>query len=341
MNILVIDENPEHLKFLSSLLSHEGYRVQSLMKGKLISESLKLDIPELIIINNNLRDMDIRICCQRIKEQVKPQIIPILMINEISPVMSISDLFSCGIEDYFSYPFSSEEIIARVKQQATIKTLKNSLEKQNYLLQVERNKRKELEDSLTQVNQELENFSPIDPITKLASRHRFDDYLDQEWRRCARERVALGDVTQTALSLILCEMDDYSLYEATYGTVASHACLYALAQIINHTVKRPSDLVATFNPKNPAVFAILLPNTNIEGAFQVATHIRAELEKLQLPHDRSTVSSVITLSMGIATAIPTQALSTEVLVNETEQALVQAKEQGKDIIVSSWGYNYL
>ena len=182
-------------------------------------------------------------------------------------------------------------------------------------------KQAELYQQLQAANQKLERLATSDALTQLANRRRFDQYLEMEWRRQARE--------QTPLSLILCDIDSFKNYNDTYGHQGGDECLRQVAGAIGDAVKRPSDLVARYGGEE---FAVILPNTKINGALQVAEHIRVKIAALQVPHAGSQVSQYVTVSLGVASIVPASESGTEILIAAADQALYEAKAQGRDRI---------
>lgn len=177
----------------------------------------------------------------------------------------------------------------------------------------------ELYQKLKQANQQLEYLATIDGLTQLANRRRFDEYIQQQSNRLARE--------QTPLSLILCDIDYFKRYNDTYGHPAGDACLVQIAQAINHAVKRPGDLVARYGGEE---FAVILPNTDETGAVQVAIAIQNQVRQLQVDHVASDVRNYVTVSIGIASNVPSHNSSPQAIIAAADRALYQAKQQGRD-----------
>jgi len=175
------------------------------------------------------------------------------------------------------------------------------------------------------LNQNLRQIALTDSLTKLANRRHLDQYLEIEWRRMARE--------QKPLALIMCDVDVFKLYNDTYGHVAGDKCLQEVAMVIAESVKRPGDLAARYGGEE---FAIVLPNTNMHGAVQLAEIIRQKLAIRSIRHHSSPLDiKIVSLSIGVASAIPRQDLSINWLIMEADQALYKAKETGRDRIVSA------
>ena len=177
----------------------------------------------------------------------------------------------------------------------------------------------ELYEQVQRVNQELQHLATHDKLTGLANRRYFDDYLDQEWRRLTRE--------QSPLSLILLDIDYFKLYNDTYGHLAGDACLEQVAGAIHRAIKRPADLAARYGGEE---FAIILPNTDLAGAIHTGERLRQAIVNAQIPHGSSPNQLYLTVSLGIAAAYPTPPLRPHDLIDQADQALYQAKEQGRN-----------
>lgn len=169
---------------------------------------------------------------------------------------------------------------------------------------------------------EVHKLANTDGLTKVANRRQFDECLYQEWLRLKRDRLPL--------SLILCDVDYFKLYNDTYGHQAGDDCLIKVAKAIQHSVRRASDIVARYGGEE---FVVLLPNTSEEGAKVVAQLIQSKIEDLRIPHKTSKVSSTVTMSLGISTLVPTAELSKESLIALADEALYQAKKNGRNQFV--------
>ena len=179
--------------------------------------------------------------------------------------------------------------------------------------------RKQMEIALKDANQELQRQANIDSLTKVANRRRFDEYLSQEWSRCAREKQTL--------SLILCDVDYFKYYNDSYGHQAGDQCLYQVAQGMAKSIKRPADVVFRYGGEE---FAMILPFTIGEGALKVAQDVRKQIVNLKIPHDLSQVSEYVTLSLGVSSIIPNVDSSPELLIAAADQALYEAKASGRN-----------
>lgn len=180
-------------------------------------------------------------------------------------------------------------------------------------------------EQLAAANQELQSLAVTDQLTQVANRRWFDKYLQVEWRRLAREK--------SPLSIILCDLDYFKVYNDTYGHLAGDFCLQQVAAILRQEVKRPADLVARYGGEE---FAVILPNTDTKGAVRVAERIRESIRNLKIVHANSLACEYVTMSLGVASFIPTHNLSPTKLIQKADEALYQAKDQGRDRVVFNW-----
>lgn len=175
----------------------------------------------------------------------------------------------------------------------------------------------EAETSLPPEDPPLPEWKQEDELTRLANRYAFDRYFHEEWRHLKRQ--------QRSLALILCELDYFEEYNETYGYAAGDQCLQEVASILQSVGRHPADMIARFSGKT---FALILPDTEGEGALSVAQVICQELAAVQLPHQGAL--GKITVSCGVATLIPTDQLTPETLIQNADRALKQAQTQGRD-----------
>jgi two-component system, cell cycle response regulator len=179
--------------------------------------------------------------------------------------------------------------------------------------------RQRMETALQQANLELERLANLDGLTAIANRRRFDEHLHREWLRLTRE--------QAPLSLILCDVDCFKQYNDTYGHLEGDKCLQQLAKVFASVAKRPADLAARYGGEE---FALLLPNTDLAGAIELAEQARLAVKCLCIRHDTSLVGAYVSLSLGVASLIPIAGSQTQDLISNADDALYKAKHEGRD-----------
>lgn len=185
-----------------------------------------------------------------------------------------------------------------------------------------------LYEEVRAANHRLQELALADSLTQIPNRRYFDNYLQQEWRRTLRE--------ESCMSLILCDVDDFKAYNDTYGHQQGDEALRAIADSLKSTVQRPGDIVARYGGEE---FGIILPGTTSVGAARIAESIQAAIQTLAIPHVNSQVSACVTLSLGIASITAQSPVSPEQMVKQADQALYQAKRQGRNQFCISFSHS--
>jgi diguanylate cyclase (GGDEF)-like protein len=151
----------------------------------------------------------------------------------------------------------------------------------------------------------------------------FDEVLTQEVRRAKRNKKPL--------SLIICDIDYFKNYNDTYGHLAGDKCLQKVAKSIESGFQRAGELVARYGGEE---FAIILPLLEKEAAVERAENLRMAIWNLNLPHESSEIAQQLTVSLGVATTNSDTPLTLQQLVNAADNALYQAKHQGRNCVAS-------
>jgi len=173
----------------------------------------------------------------------------------------------------------------------------------------------ELADSHASMRQQSER----DGLTGLYNRAMFERHLQQHWRLASR--------ANTALSLLLIDVDFFKPYNDHYGHLAGDQCLSMVASMFNRALQREDDMVARYGGEE---FVIVLPNTDTKGALQVAARIRKLLAEAKLRHEYSAAASYVTVSIGISCLIPIAQQSSKEIVDKADKALYRAKQLGRN-----------
>jgi diguanylate cyclase (GGDEF)-like protein len=159
----------------------------------------------------------------------------------------------------------------------------------------------------------------LDSLTQIANRRHFDAFLEKEWQRAIRNAQPL--------SLVVLDVDHFKLYNDTFGHAAGDVCLRKVAQALQAHALRPTDLAARYGGEE---FVLLFAETPIDAAARLAEAIRATVEGLQLVNPRSSASRWLTVSVGVATTVPTQLDEIEQLFVCADRAMYAAKESGRN-----------
>jgi diguanylate cyclase (GGDEF)-like protein len=172
---------------------------------------------------------------------------------------------------------------------------------------------------LEATNRRLGHLAHYDDLTQVPNRRYFDQHLRQEWSRLARE--------VSPLAIVICDVDFFKRYNDHQGHLAGDACLRKVAHAIQGSLKRPADIVARYGGEE---FAVILPNTDLAGALQLSREILQAVRDLQIPHGDSPIANYVTLSLGAASMLPDFKVSPATLIGESDRALYNAKDRGRD-----------
>jgi diguanylate cyclase (GGDEF)-like protein len=203
-----------------------------------------------------------------------------------------------GANDYVTKPVSVPVVTARIQTQLVLKRTVTALE---------------------HANKQLEQLSFIDGLTGVGNRRAFDQQLQREWRRAVRKG---GE----PLSVILVDVDHFKAYNDTFGHEAGDIALRSVAAALKGAVERAADMVARYGGEE---FIIVLPDTDHVGVMKVAERLRQRVAALSIEH-RTNAGPFLTISLGVATAVPGERKSVEELVRTADKALYEAKAAGRN-----------
>ena len=173
---------------------------------------------------------------------------------------------------------------------------------------------------LEKANQKLKYLSRVDDLTQVANRRSFNQYLQREWQR--------GQEQKMPLAVILFAIDYFTEYNNQYGALAGDSCLQSIAEnVSNFFVENTENLLARYDG---STFAIVMPNNNAIAAAGLAENIRNHIIKLGIEHSKSQISDRLTLSIGVASILPTKNNSFKSLTLAASLALDRAKQEGRN-----------
>jgi diguanylate cyclase (GGDEF)-like protein len=172
----------------------------------------------------------------------------------------------------------------------------------------------------------LHALTLTDPLTGLHNRRHFDDVLAREWERARRG--------QSPLAVLFIDIDNFKSYNDNHGHGAGDDCLAAVGKAIGQSLQRTADLAARYGGDE---FVVLLPDTDLDGALEVARRVRVAIGALNIPHDGSRFGCV-TSSIGVARQVPGQDDTSEELLDRADRALYGAKQAGRDGVMAAPTY---
>jgi diguanylate cyclase (GGDEF)-like protein len=291
--ILIADDTLANIRVLGTILKRERYQINVAKNGQQAVSIAMKTIPDLILMDIMMPEMDGLEACRRIKAEPSLEDIPIIFLSAKSEDEDIIQGFELGAADYVTKPFKPKILLARVKTHI----------------------------ALRQKTQDLKAFAHRDGLTLLANRRCFDEFLLQEWLRCLRMNCPL--------SLVMVDIDYFKLYNDTYGHLQGDETLKKVAQAIAKIGDSSNDLAARFGGEE---FSSIYGGSNLEAGIQFAQKICNDIEALQIPHSNSKISDVVTTSVGVACLIPEDPNSYLNLIKIADEKLYVAKTSGRNQI---------
>lgn len=328
MKILIVDDSRHIRTQLKVLLNSDGY--SDLVFAKTACEAftyLGIDSPKpandqqvaLILMDIIMPDMDGIVACRKIKAVDHLQDIPVIMVTGDTTPESLQQAFDAGAVDYITKPLKKVELLARVGSVLRLKheiDVRKSHEKE--LLDLTR-LLEETNTKLQQSNEMLQRTASVDGLTGIANRRYFDEFVEKEWRRAIR--------LSRPISLIMTDIDFFKAYNDTYGHLRGDDCLKQVAKALDDALKRPLDFVARYGGEE---FVVLLPDTDSDGAAEVAKLMQENIANMKITHSGSEAYDHLTISLGIATITPSRESTPDVLIDLADKALYQAKTEGRN-----------
>jgi len=181
-------------------------------------------------------------------------------------------------------------------------------------------------DENRRLQDELRALTITDPLTGLRNRRHFDTVCSAEWERARR--------AQRPVTVLFIDIDFFKSYNDSHGHGAGDDCIAAVGRAIDQSLQRPADVAARYGGDE---FVVLLPDTDLDGALDVARRIEAAIRALGLSHARSRFGR-ITLSIGVAQQVPEPNHRPQEMLQRADRALYAAKQAGRNRIMPAPQY---
>ncbi|SIO12176.1 GGDEF domain-containing response regulator [Halodesulfovibrio marinisediminis] len=318
--VLIVDDRPENLLTLESLLEQPGIEIIRANSGEEALEQMLDHDFALILLDVQMPGMDGYEVAELMRGNKKTKHIPIIFVTaEGKAKAQVFKGYESGAVDYLFKPLDVHIFKSKVGVFIELFHHKEALKQKSFELDQKLAELEELQQQLELTNEQLLLLSITDGLTGLQNKRQFNKNFTNEWNRAYRN--------QSPLSLVLIDLDFFKAYNDTYGHAKGDECLVQVAQMLSETVKRDVDKTARIGGEE---FAIILPDTELAGAKYVAERFLANIESLAIPHEGSPVSDHVTVSVGAASIIPTQKEDTLSLIKAADAALYKAKADGRN-----------
>lgn len=290
--ILVVDDSPVNLQVVGTHLDEVGYSTTFANNGHQAVERFKVAHPDLVLLDLMMPEMDGLEVCDALKA-VNPEI-PIIFLTASQEQEHLLSAFEQGAVDYLTKPFNKLELIARVKNHLMLRYAFN-----------------ELKGALV----EMERLAKTDGLTGLLNRSSLFDAASQEFARIQRY--------ERPLSVLMLDIDRFKQVNDTYGHQVGDTVIQRVAASLKETL-REVDIVGRYGGEE---FAVILPETTLSQAADVAERIRLQISQQSIATDTGNLT--FTVSLGVA-AYEVGMSSIDQVLKQADQALYQAKSNGRN-----------
>ncbi|MCC6218980.1 MAG: diguanylate cyclase [Aquabacterium sp.] len=287
--LLVVDDQPTNIQVLYRVFA-DDCQVFMATSGEQALHTAREEAPDVILLDVMMPDMDGYEVCRQLKQDSATRDIPVLFVTAHHEAQEEARGLACGAVDFITKPIHPAVVRARVHTHLT----------------------------LQRQTEVLKRLVFIDALTHAFNRRYFDERLAEEWGRAQRTGRPLG--------LILIDVDYFKQFNDVNGHQRGDDALRQVAQALQETILRPGDVVCRYGGEE---FACLLPDTDLDGALQVAQRMKLAVRDLAIGHPASAVAEVLTISAGVAVRTPTSRGDAAALLALADAQLYRAKAEGR------------
>ncbi len=312
LRILIVDDVSINIQVIANILKKDGYQMSYAQSGKAALVKSNFQDFDLILLDVMMPEMNGFEVCIQLKQELKTKDIPVIFLTAKSDTESIVRGFEAGGADYVTKPFNGVELLARVKTRLDLKRSQEAL-KSAY------QKLKATNEKLLKSQEKLEMVARTDTLTKLSNRFDIIEKMENEKIRFER--------SQKPFSFILCDIDNFKLFNDQYGHDCGDFVLVSLAERIRSRVRK-QDGVSRWGGEE---FLLLLPETDLEGGRILAESLRETVSSNCYEYDEHKLE--ITMTFGVSSF--SQIENIEQCIKMADSALYKGKSLGKNCVVLS------
>ncbi len=283
--VLIVDDRPANVQALAEALGKD----YELLVAESARRALELaPSADLVLLDVRMPDMDGLEVCRRLKAEEATRRIPVIFVTGLEQTEHETRGFEAGAVDYIVKPINPAIVRARVRTHLELKAARDLLER----------------------------LATMDALTGIANRRRFDDALQEEWRRSMR--------TSHLLTLAFADIDHFKAFNDRHGHGGGDLCLRRVAEALQRLGRRPGELVARYGGEE---FAFLLPDVDLEGARAFVARALHAVAGIEI--EGLTPAGALGVSVGAVTLIPSPLNSLEDALRAADQGLYKAKAAGR------------
>jgi diguanylate cyclase (GGDEF)-like protein len=309
MKVLLAEDSLTMMLTTSAVIKDSGHDVIQARDGKEALSLYASENPDLILLDVEMPEYTGYEVAEIIRSDTTGKWVPIIFLTGCVGDEHLLQGINAGGDDYLTKP------VSRIVLNAKLNAMHRISEMQNKLIN--------LSEELSDANNKLQKSVITDPLTGARNRLYLDECMKREWYRCMRN--------ETALSILLVDVDNFKTLNDTNGHQAGDICLIKLVTLFNSELKRSTDVLCRYGGDE---FVIVLPDTSVSDAMKIGAAIRKRVVKFSSEFD--TASPVnISVSIGCASAVPDNSVTIDAFLAFADKALYRAKDAGRNCVVKA------
>ena len=324
--VLVVDDNAANCRILANYLSGEPYEIHTASGGHEALEQVYEHDPDILLLDIMMPDISGFEVSAHLKNEEKHKDVPIIFFSAQGETDSKLRAFQLGAVDYITKPIKKEELIARLKTHLTVRFQQMELQRKNEELNRVTEALRKREQQLEELNQALQHAAYHDGLTNLINRRYFFELAGEKWSESRN--------SGSGLSALMIDIDHFKSYNDAYGHIAGDTCLIKVAKLLSELFNHPNPILARYGGEE---FVVLLSHMDREEVEEQAKKVCRKLEQQNIPNKLNGKTTTLTLSIGVAHDRGFNASSLECLLQQADEALYEAKRQGRNRTVTYQG----
>ncbi len=309
MKVLIVDDSKTIRMLAADCIVSMGHEVIHAENGEQAIKSISDCAVDLVIMDVEMPGLNGFETTYKIRAMENHDWFPIVFITAKIDDDSFANGILAGGDAYLPKPINPLRLQLTITAMERIYSMRQKLQV--------------TQKELLVANKELQRLALYDPLTGLANRRNFDETLLRQFKLAKRYK--------NPLTLLICDIDFFKLFNDTYGHQSGDHCLAEVAKVMGAVICRPTDKACRYGGEE---FTIILPDTNLQGGLLIADKLMEALKDEKISHEESKVASYVTLSIGLA-VYTGQFQTQEELLKAADDALYKAKDNGRNRVESA------
>jgi len=313
IHLLIVDDIKQNIYALKQMLKDEDYQIYEASSGAECLEILLNQSIHIVLLDIQMPDMDGFEVATFIRNNPKTDKIPIIFVTAANQTDHMDlEGYQSGAIDIIYKPIVP--VILKQKLSILVEFIRTQ-----QILEEKVNELTLLDEENKKMQKHIEQLASVDYLTQTMNRRVLDESFEKYYKSAERK--------QEPITVLMLDLDHFKDYNDHFGHQKGDEALKTVAKVLKDTVKRPLDTVGRYGGEE---FMIILPETGEKGGQEVASNILNNIRKEEVKHAPNSKKDILTVSIGVACAVPNQKMSSKDLIECADRHLYKAKDAGRD-----------